>query len=126
MATVTRVHGTYPNFTTGTLRSTSQLKGFIITVKDDSAAVALTAKDGDATDGSEPDQLVELLIKELNPLMYEASTGSTGVIYVIMDGHANDADSIKARLVPIIVGDGNGTVAGNLTTVAVASNIVLS
>lgn len=123
-----RVHGTYDNYSTGTLRATGQHKAFLITVKDNSAAVDLQARDGDATDGTETDQLVELVVKEIAPLMYYAPSNNSGQIHVIMDGHHVTADSILARIKPIIAGElgGANTVANNTSTVAEGTAITVA
>lgn len=128
MPTFQRVHGTYDNYSTGTLRATGQHKAFLITVKDNSSAVDLQARDGDATDGTETDQMIELIVKELSPFMYYSPSNSSGTIHVIMDGHHVTADSILARLKPIIAGElgGANTVANNLTTVTEGTAIAVS
>lgn len=134
MAGVTKVNGFLGNFTTGALRSGSNpphgdgltgIQLFKVTVKNDSdTAVALTDKDGDAA--GEANQLVELIIQELQPLAYEV-TSTTGVINIIMDGHAVDAASMQARIRPIVVGEGTGSVvANNNTTVEVATGMTLT
>jgi hypothetical protein len=81
----------------GTLESVAQLKAFVIGIDSDSdgtddAPVDLRAVDG--VHGS----LYDLILRELQPLMAFAPDGATGVIHVIMDGHAVTAASIKARL----------------------------
>jgi hypothetical protein len=129
MATFTRVNGYYPNYTTGTLRATSDMKAFLITLRESGGAIDLQSQDGDydpATGTSvEPDQLVEKVIKELNPLMYHIPTGSTGAVHVIMHGHNVDADAIKARLVGITYNSGANTVHSS-TTVSVGTAITVS
>lgn len=127
MASFTRVNGYYPNFTTGTLRSTADLKAFVCTIRSTSnasnTAVDLQAQDGDydpATGTSvEPDQMVELIMKELNPLMYHVPSASAGAIHLIMHGHAVDAASIKARLVTISgIGTDTAVTLGTAITVS--------
>jgi hypothetical protein len=77
----------------GTLESTVQLKAFIITVKNDSnTAVDLRANDG--AHGS----LYDLILREVQPLMAFAPDGDTGVIHVIVDGHAVDAATLQIRV----------------------------
>ena len=79
--------------TVGTLESTVQLKAFIITVKNDSnTAVDLRANDG--AHGS----LYDLILREVQPLMAFAPDGDTGVIHVIVDGHAVDAATLQIRV----------------------------
>lgn len=108
--------------TVGTLESYAQLKAFIITIKDDSnTAIDLRSYDG--AYGSE----YELIIREIQPLMVFAANAGTGVIHVICDGHAVDADSLQARLRALVVGLGLGTtVAGNDTTVALGTSITVA
>ena len=128
MPTFQRVHGTYDNYSTGTLRATLQHKAFLITVKDSSTAVNLQTRDGDATDGTDTDEMVELIIKELSPVMYFAPSNTSGTIHVIMDGHHVTAASILARLKPIIAGElgGGNTVANNISTVVEGTAIAVS
>lgn len=97
MATFTRINGYLGNYTTGTLRSTADLKAFVITVRNNSGPIDLQTEDGDVA-LTEADQLVEQVIRELNPLMYFVPTGSTGAIHVIMHGHNVDADIVERRL----------------------------
>jgi len=106
----------------GTLESVAQLKAFIITIKDDSnTAIDLRANDG--AHGSAYD----LILREVQPLMAFAPDGSTGVIHVIVDGHAVDAASLQIRLRALVVGLGLGTtVAGNDTTVALGTSFVVA
>ena len=104
--------------TVGTLESVAQLKAFVIGIDSasdgtDDAPVDLRANDG--AHGS----LYDLILRELQPLMAHAPNDNTGVISVIMDGHANTADSIAARLEAL---DGVGTD----TTVTEGTAIVVS
>ena len=128
MPSVQRVNGTYDNFSTGTLRATAQHKAFLIEVKDNASAVDLQTRDGDATDGTDTDELVELIVKEISPVMYYAPSNTTGQIHVVMDGHHVTAASILARIKPIIAGElgGANTVANNLTTVTLGTAIAVS
>lgn len=108
--------------TVGTLESYAQLKAFVITIKNDSnTAIDLRSYDG--AYGSE----YELIIREIQPLMASAPNDNSGVIHVIVDGHAVDADSLQARLRALVVGLGLGTtVAGNDTTVALGTSFVVA
>lgn len=128
MPSVQRVHGTYDNYSTGTLRATAQHKAFLIEVKDNSGAVDLQTRDGDATAGTDTDEMIELIVKEISPVMYYAPSNSNGQIHIVMDGHHVTADSILARIKPIIVGElgGANTVANNLTTVTLGTAIAVS
>lgn len=131
MATFTRVNGYFGNFTTnGGLRTTADLKAFLITLRESAGAIDLQGEDGDtagnqAAGTTDADQLAEKVIKELNPLMYSFANNSTGVVHVIMHGHNVDADSIKARLVGMTYNGGANTVHSS-TTVSVGTAITVS
>jgi hypothetical protein len=102
----------------GTLESVVQLKAFVIGLDSasdgtDDAPIDLRAVDG--VHGS----LYDLILRELQPLMAFAPDGATGVLHVIMDGHAVDAASIKARLVQLSgVGSDTTVTLGTSITVA--------
>jgi hypothetical protein len=120
MSATTRVNGS-GQFTTGALRSVAQLKAFIITLKDTSAAIDLQTLD----DGV--DELVEAVIREVQPLMYYAVTGSTGVIHVIVDGHAVDAASLLLRIKNVVIGAGSyGTMSTNISTCTEGTTFVVA
>jgi hypothetical protein len=101
----------------GTLETTAQINGYLIAVKStsngDNTAVDLSANDG-AT-GS----LYDLILRELSPLMAHAVNDTSGVMSIIVDNHANTADSIAARLEAL---DGVGTD----TTVTAASSFAVA
>lgn len=106
----------------GTLESVAQLKAFIITIKDDSNT-AIDLRANDAAYGSNYD----LILREIQPLMAYAPNDNSGVIHVVVDGHAVDATSLQARLRALVVGLGLGsTVAGNDTTVTLGTSIVVA
>lgn len=88
----------------GTLEAVAQHKAFVITVRStsDSSNTAVDLRANDAAHGS----LYDLILRELQPLMAFAVDAGTGVIHVIMDGHAVDAASIATRLANF---DGVGT-----------------
>ena len=120
MAAFTRVNG-FSNFTTGALRSVAQLKAFINTIKDTSAAIDLQTLD----DGA--DEMVESVIREVQPLMYYAVTGSTGVIHVIVDGHGVDAASLLIRIKQVVIGQGSyGTLSTNISTCTEGTTFVVA
>jgi hypothetical protein len=125
MATFTRVNGYSGNYTTGTLRTTADLKAFVLTIRSTSngsnTAIDLQAQDGDAL--LEADQLVEQIIKELNPLMYHVPSANAGAVHLIMHGHAVDADSIKSRLVGMVSG---ASTIGTDTAVTLGTAITVS
>ena len=101
MATVTRVNG-QTQFATGTQRSVAQLDSYVITVLEDdgSTPIDLQAQDGYNAVTGEPhaNQLVEAIIREVQPLMYNVPSANAGKIHVVVDGHAVDADTLQARI----------------------------
>ena len=100
MAEVTRVNG-QSQYATGTQRSVAQLATFVITVQDDSnAAIDLQTQDGFNSVTGEPhaNQLVEAIIREVQPLVYNVPSANAGKIHVVVDGHAVDAASLQARI----------------------------
>jgi hypothetical protein len=104
MATFERVNGYLNNFLADdVMKSTSDLKAVKLTLRSTSngsnTAIDLRDKDGDAV--NEADQLVEVVIKELSPLLYVVDNAATGVIHMIVHGHNVDAAQIKARIVGI-------------------------
>ena len=111
MATTTRVNG-FGQYATGTLRSVVQLKAFLIDVGAD-----LQAQD----DGI--DEAVENVIREVQPLMYFTPTASDGIIHVIVDGHAVDADTLQARIRNLDSGSGYRY---NAATVTLGTSIVVA
>ena len=102
----------------GTLESVAQLKAFVIGIDADSDGSDDNPVDLRANDGVHG-SLYDLILRELQPLMAHAPNDGTGVISVIMDGHANTAASIAARLEAL---DGVGTD----TTVTEGTAIVVS
>ena len=111
MATTTRVNG-FDQYATGTLRSVAQLKAFLIDVGAD-----LQAQD----DGA--DEAVESVIREVQPLMYFTPTAGDGIIHVIVDGHAVDADTLQARIRALDNGSGYRY---NAATVTLGTSIVVA
>ncbi len=120
MAEFTRVNG-FGNYTTGTIRSVAQLSAFLITVKNASASAQdLRSED----DGAE--EVMEAVIREVQPLMYFAPSTTAGTIHVIVDGHAVDATTLQIRLRALGTAVGPNAVDVSGTTVAAASAIALS
>jgi len=78
-----RVNGA--GFDHGVSYVTAQVAGIEI-----DAGVSLAAKDGLGG-------CVESIVQEFSPLLY-ISTGTAGKIFAIVDGHAQDAASMTARL----------------------------
>ena len=110
MAATTRVNGSVGAH--GTLFSVVQLKAFVI-----DAGASLAGET--AVDGA-----LELLIREVQPLMYQ-SVSTSGVVHVIVDGHAIDATTLRDRIRAI----GTTTVGSydfSGATVTLGSNIVVS
>ena len=101
----------------GTLESVAQLQAFVIDIDStsDGSDTALDLRTVDAAHGSTYD----LLLRELQPLMAFAPNGATGVVHVIMDGHANTAASIEAR-VEALSGIGTDTTVTLGTSITVA------
>jgi len=101
MPSVTRVNG-QAEFITGTQRSVAQLASFVITVLEDdgSTAIDLQTQDGYNSVTGEPhaNQLVEAIIREVQPVMYYVPSANAGKIHVVVDGHAVDATSLQARI----------------------------
>jgi hypothetical protein len=85
MAEFARING-FGNYAQGTIYSVSQQKAFIIT-----AAAVLTTEDDAAN------EVMEAIIREVQPLMY-FSADTSATVTVIVDGHAVDAATLQARL----------------------------
>ena len=117
MAIVTRVNGL--SNTAGTIHSLS-VKAFLITVQDASNSnIDLRAED-DAVD-----EAVEMIVKELNPLMYLVTNSNAGTIHVVMDERSNAADmQQRIRNLGTAVGPNDIDVTGS--DVAAASAIAVS
>lgn len=105
------------NNVVGTLESVAQLKAAVVTIRStsngDNTAVDLRAVDG--VHGS----LYDLILRELQPLMAFAPDGATGVIHLIVDGHAIDAATLERRLANLSgVGTDTDVTIGTSITVA--------
>tara|TARA_B100000927_G_C16278186_1_gene394409 strand:- start:269 stop:610 length:342 start_codon:yes stop_codon:yes gene_type:complete len=113
MAGITRVNG-FGQYAQGSVYSVAQLKAFLI-----DAGGSLAAED----DGAK--EAMELLIQEVQPLMYY-STGSDGSVTVVCDGHGVDAASMQARIRALgsTAGPNNYDFTG--ATVTAASALVAS
>ena len=112
MAGVTRVNGFGNYLTTGGLRSTAQLKAYVIDAGGD-----LRGEDDAA------EEAVEALIREVSPLMYDIVNDANGKVHVIVDGHHGDATVLARRLQHL------GTVGSydfSGATVTLGANIVVS
>lgn len=103
--------------TVGTLESVVQLAAYVITLRSTSNG-SNTAIDLRAVDGAHG-SLYDLVLRELQPLMAFAPNGDTGVLHVIVDGHAVDAATLAARL-ENLSGVGTDTVVTLGTSITVA------
>jgi hypothetical protein len=120
MAAFTRVHG-FSNYVAPTLYTTADLKAFLITIKDASdTAVDLRSLD----DGA--DEMVEAVVRELNPLMYLTKNDTSGEIHVIMHGHNVDAASLQIRVREIAAGVQGHASSANDSTVALGTSITVA
>ena len=120
MAIQTRVNG-FGQFATGALVSVYQQKAIIVTIKDASnTAVDLQTLD----DGA--DEMVEAIVRELQPLMYYTPSAGNGIIHMIIDGHAVDADTLQLRVREVAAGIQGHAAAGNDSTVAVGTTFVVA
>jgi hypothetical protein len=100
--------------TVGSIESVAQLDAYLVNVGDGSGgSVDLQGVDG--AHGS----VYDLILRELQPLMAYAPADTSGNIHIIVDGHANTAASILARLEAI---DG----VGNDSSVTAASSITIA
>ena len=126
MGSVTRVTGL--NCTVGTLYNLNA-NAFLITVKNAAAsAIDLRAED-DAVD-----EVVEQIVKEINPLMFFVTNSSAGTIHVVMDQSVNLASELQVRIRRIGI-DGGGATTTSIgpndidisgTTVAAAASITVA
>ena len=117
MATVTRVNGLA--CTVGTLYSLNA-KAFLVTVKNAAAAAIDLRAEDDAVD-----EAVEMIVKELNPLMFLVTNSAAGTIHVVMDVSRSAADlQARIRALGTTVGPNDVDVTG--TTVADAASITVA
>ena len=106
MAAVTRTNppqGAGSGFDHDEQYSVANLQGFEL-----DAGASLAAKDGIGG-------FIETVVREFQPLMYK-STGTAGKIFMICDGHAQDATAMQERYQAMGTVDGIAT--GALTIVA--------
>ena len=111
MAGFTRVNGL--NATVGTIHSES-CKAFLITVQNASNAdIDLRAED-DAVD-----ETVEMILKEVNPLMFSVKDNNSGEIHIVTDVSLSAADiQSRIRNLGTAVGPNNIDTSGTLVTQA--------
>jgi len=86
----TRVNGL--RNTVGTLYQ-DMVNLFKITVKV-AAATAVDLRDEDDA----MDEVVEAIVREINPLAFFVVNDNSGVIYVVMDKHINSASELQVRI----------------------------
>jgi hypothetical protein len=116
MAGFTRVNGA--GFSSvATLYATGQHKAYVVVIKDDSnTAIDLRSDDG-VVEGK-----LEQFLREVSPLMYYAVNDNSGTVYMILDGHHNDAASLQDRVRQIF----GATAAANDSTVTLGTAITVS
>ena len=98
----------------GTIESVAQLAAYKVTVGDGAGGTVQL----DGVDGAHG-SVYDMILRELQPLMAFAPTGTGGVLNIIVDGHANTAASLLSRLEAI---DG----VGNDSTVEAAAGITVT
>jgi hypothetical protein len=117
MGTVTRVNGLA--CTVGTLYSLNA-KAFLITVKNAAASARDLRDEDDAVD-----EAVELIMKEINPLMFLVTNSSAGTIHIVTDISLSASDlQTRIRNLGDAVGPNDIDVTG--TTVAAATAIAVT
>jgi hypothetical protein len=117
MGTVTRVNGLA--CTVGTLYALNA-KAFLVTVKNAAASARDLRAEDDAVD-----EAVEMIIKELNPLMFFVTDSAAGTIHVVTDVSLSASDmQTRIRNLGTAVGpnsvDVSGTTVANATSITVA------
>ena len=115
MAAFTRVNGGVG--APGALYSTVQTAGYVITCKA-SGGSAVNIQGSTGVDG-----VIESVIREVAPLMYDVKNANGGVVHVIVDGHAQSAAALQARLQALGTID-SIDISG--TTVALATAMTLA
>lgn len=117
MAGFARVNGLA--CTVGTLYSLNA-KAFLVTVKDAAtSAIDLRAED-DAVD-----EAVEMIIKELNPLMFFVTNSAAGTMHIVTDVSLSAAD-IQTRIRNLGTAVGPNAIDVTGTTVAAAASITVA
>jgi hypothetical protein len=125
MSATTRVNGDFTNFTESTLYSVVQLKAIKITVLDAAAAaVSLSNEDSDAV--GEVDQAVALIVREIQPLMFNLQGAGMNEIHAVIDGHAIDATTLENRIRHLGTTVGAGPVDISGTTVVIGTSITVA
>ena len=116
MSEITRVNGLA--CTAGTLYSLNA-KAFLVTVKNAAASARDLRAEDDAVD-----EAVEMIVKELNPLMFLVTNSSAGTMHIVTDVSLSAADlQTRIRNLGATVGPNDLDVTG--TTVADAASITV-
>jgi len=114
MGDVTRVNGLA--CTVGTLYSLNA-KAFLVTVKNAAASARDLRAEDDAVD-----ETVEMIVKEINPLMFFVTDSSAGTMHIVTDVSLSAADiQTRIRNLGTAVGPNDVDVTG--TTVTLATSI---
>lgn len=121
MSATTRVNGD-GFYTAGTLFSVYQQKAVVLVAKDNSSA----AVDLRAVDGPGVDELVSLIVREFQPLMYQVANDNSGTIYMIIDGHPIDSATLQLRLRHVVAGKLGLDESANTSTAAVGTSITVA
>lgn len=117
MASVTRTNGL--GCTVATLYSPNA-KAFLVTVKNAAASARDLRAEDDAVD-----ETVEMIIKELNPLMFFVTDSAAGTIHIVTDVSLSASDiQTRIRSLGTAVGPNDVDVTG--TTVADAASITIA
>lgn len=117
MGDVTRIHGL--DCTVGTLYSLNA-KAFLVTVKNTGGSARDLRAEDDAVD-----ETVEMIVKELNPLMFLVTDSAAGTIHIVMDVNRSAADlQARIRALGNAVGPNDVDVTG--TTVVDATSITVA
>jgi hypothetical protein len=106
----TRVNGL--RNTVGTLYE-DMVNLYKITVKTVGASAIDLRDEDDAVD-----EVVEAIVREINPLAFFVVNDNSGIMYVVMDKNINDATELRTRIRRI------GKVAGTGTTTAIGPNAI--
>lgn len=117
MATVTRENGLA--CTAGTLYSLNA-KAFLVTVKNAAASSRDLRAEDDAVD-----EVVELIVKEINPLIFLVTDSAAGTIHMVTDVSLS-ADDIQTRIRNLGTAAGPNDVDVTGTTVSAASSVTVA
>jgi hypothetical protein len=117
MAEFARVNGLA--CTVGTLYSLNA-KAFLVTVKNAAASARDLRAEDDAVD-----ETVEMIVKELNPLIFFVTDSSAGTMHIVTDVSLSAADiQTRIRNLGTAVGPNDIDITG--TTVAAAASITVA